>query len=96
MHVLGPYNGHALCPLQAQHFHNTQTQSSLSFNGEFAQNPYLKKYSFNLYEGFSIKKNGPNSPNFEKNLKPISRFLLLVPVSSQKYRKIFIFFLLPY
>jgi hypothetical protein len=51
-----------------------------------------KKYDFDLKEGFSMKKNGPNSPDFEKEILSIARLLLLVPVSSQKYRKILIFF----
>ncbi len=37
------------------------------------------------------EKNGPSSSDFEKKILPITRFLLLVPVGSQKYRKIFIF-----
>jgi hypothetical protein len=36
-------------------------------------------------------KNGPNSLDFEKIILPTIRLLLLVPVGSQKYRKIFIF-----
>jgi hypothetical protein len=30
------------------------------------QNFDLKKYDFDLYKGFSMKKIGPNSPDFEK------------------------------
>ncbi len=37
------------------------------------------------------EKNGPNSPDFEKKILPIARFLLLVPIGSQKYKKILIF-----
>jgi hypothetical protein len=37
------------------------------------------------------EKKGPNSSDFEKTILPIARLLLLVPVGSQKYRKIFIF-----
>jgi len=33
----------------------------------------------------------PNSPDFEKIILPIAKFLLLVLVSSQKYRKILFF-----
>jgi hypothetical protein len=36
------------------------------------------------------EKNGQHSPDFKKKILPIARILLLVPVSSQKYRKIFI------
>ncbi len=35
-----------------------------------------------------MKKMAPNSPDFEKIILPIARFLLLVPVDSEKYRKI--------
>jgi hypothetical protein len=38
-----------------------------------------------------MKKMSPNSPDFEKITLPIARFLLLVPVGSQKYRNILIF-----
>ncbi len=33
-----------------------------------------------------MKKMAPNSPDFEKIILPIARFLLLVPVDSEKYR----------
>jgi hypothetical protein len=38
-----------------------------------------------------MKKMAPNSPDFEIFFLPIARFLLLVPIGSQKYRKILIF-----
>jgi hypothetical protein len=40
---------------------------------------------------FPPKKNGPNSPDFEKIILPIARLLFLVPVGSHKYIVIFIF-----
>ncbi len=64
---------------------------SVSFTGEFSSNPFFEKYDFDLYEGFSILKKGPNSSDFEKKAFTITRFLLLVPIGSQKYRKILIF-----
>jgi hypothetical protein len=39
---------------------------SLSSTGEFSSNPFFEKYDFDPLEGFSIKKTGPNSPDFEK------------------------------
>jgi hypothetical protein len=56
----------------------------------FRQIPTWKIW-FRPKEGFSMKKNCPNSPDFETKLLSIARFLFLVPVSSQKYRKILIF-----
>jgi hypothetical protein len=50
-----------------------------------------EKYDFDLKEGFSTKKNDPNSPDFKKKILQIARFLLLVPVGSKKYRKDLIF-----
>ncbi len=37
-----------------------------------------------------MRKMAPNSPDFEKQILPIARFLLLVPVGSQRYREILI------
>jgi hypothetical protein len=50
-----------------------------------------EKYDFDLYEGFSITKNGPKFARLRKKILPIAKFLLLVPVGSKKYRKILIF-----
>jgi hypothetical protein len=57
----------------------------------FRQIPFFEKYDFDLYEGFSILKKGTNSSDFEKKSFTITRFLLLVPIGSQKCRKILIF-----
>jgi len=37
-------------------------------------------------------KNGPNPPNLEKKKIQITRFLQSVPVGSQEYRRILVFF----
>jgi len=50
----------------------------------FLPTPYLKNM-------ISTYRNGPNSSDFKKKNLPIARFLLLVPINSQKYRKILIF-----
>jgi hypothetical protein len=49
-----------------------------------------EKYYFDLYEGFSIKKMTQIRQISKKKLQ-IARFLLLVPVGSQKYGKDLIF-----
>jgi len=48
----------------------------VSFTGEFSSNPFFEKYDFDLYEGFSILKNGPNSSDFEKKLLPSPDFII--------------------
>jgi hypothetical protein len=56
---------------------------NVSFTGEFSPNPYLKNMIGPIGRIFH-EKNGPNSSDFEKTILPITRFLLLVPVGSQK------------
>jgi hypothetical protein len=65
---------------------------SVSFTGEFSPNPYLKNMISTYRKEFHEKK-GPNSPDFEKKILSIARFLLLVPVGGQKIQ-LFLFFLI--
>jgi hypothetical protein len=64
--------------------------TSVSFIGEFLPNPYLKNMISTYKKDFPWKK-WPKFAKFWKTILPIARFLLLVPVHSQKCWKILIF-----
>jgi hypothetical protein len=64
----------------------------ISIIGKLSPNPYLKKWFRPIVRNFH-EKNGPNSPDFEKKLIPITKFLLLILILSQICWKILI---LPY
>jgi hypothetical protein len=52
------------------------------FLGQYFAKFQLEKYNFNLFKGFHIEKNGPNSPNFEK--KKVSK----LPDFNDKFQKV--------
>jgi hypothetical protein len=60
-------------------------------NQHFFYRRILAKIWFQPIGRIFHDKNGPKSLDFENKFLPIVRFLLLVLVGSQKYRKILIF-----
>jgi hypothetical protein len=60
-------------------------------NQPFFYRRILAKIWFQPIGRIFHEKNGPNSLDSKNKFLPMVRFLLLVPVGSQKYRKIYIF-----